>query len=253
MLRVSLVNFIHLCTDRNRIVASALPRLKEMTARARKDEDNVSNYGRRVLEVGMMTKALAYLCKNPDRSCTLSLLKMFMPMLLAQSNASKYALEIIRFLVYQYTSPIRDAVETFYRLFVNTKGSSGSHIPVDLCMEHIVKRQKQYISHMYAGKSEKNVDRHTSAMCGINAVADNFDATTDVLVRATVHKAVDSTNDEVILMNELRTLRPFQYVQKRQHKGVGRISPTGLAGLEYDKFHNWLQCKHRIYCAEIGK
>jgi len=224
-----------------------------MIAKAKKDEDNIFNYGRRVVEVGMMMKALLFLCKNPDRLCTLSLLKMFMPMLLAQSNASKYAIEIIRFLVYQYTSPERDAVETLYRLFVNTGGSSGTHVPVDLCMEHIVKRQKQYISHMYAGKSEKNVDRHTSAMCGINAVADNFDNATDVLVRATKHKNVDSKNDELILMNELRSLRPFQYTSKRQHTGIGRISRTGIADLEYDKFKNWLQSKHIIYSVEIGK
>lgn len=177
---------------------------------------------------------------------------MFMPMLLVQSNLSKYAIEIIRFLVQQHTACERDATETFYKLFVNTGSSSDTHMPVDLCMEHIVKRQKQYVMHMYAGRSEKNVKRHTSAMCGINAVADNFDVKTDVLIRSTTHKSIDSINDEQILMKQLRSLRPFQKSCRRQHNGIGRISPTGVAGLDYDKFKNWLQSKHRVYSVHLG-
>jgi hypothetical protein len=215
--------------------------------------DDVFNYSMRVLEVGMLFKALLCLCKTPDRLPMLSLLKLFMPMLLAQSYASKYAQEIIRFLVHQYAASPREATETFYRLFVNTTGKIDSHIPADLQMEHVVKRQKRYVTTMFAGRSERNVDRHTSAMCGINSIADNYDNTTKVLVRATQHKKVESLSDEQIIVAELRILRPFLKTNGRLHTGIGRIYPTGIAGLDFVKFKNWLYNKQKLYSVEAGK
>jgi hypothetical protein len=102
----------------------------------------VYNHSRRVLNFGMLIKALLYLCKTPDRHTMLSLLKLFLPMLYHQSRSSKYAQEIIRFLVHQHSLSLRKANETFYKLFVNFAGKYDSHIPADLAMEHIVKRQK---------------------------------------------------------------------------------------------------------------
>ncbi len=107
-------------------------------------DDEVQCYAIRVLEVGMLFKGLLFLCKTPDRRLYISLLKLLLQVLYAHSSRGKYALEIVRFLV-QQTNVLseRDAHETFYRLFVNTKGTIDSYIPCDLQMEFIVKDQKK--------------------------------------------------------------------------------------------------------------
>lgn len=219
--------------------------------KARKEDDNVYNHSRRVLEIGMLMKALLYLCKTPDRHTMLSLLKLFLPMLYHQSRSSKYAQEIIRFLVHQHSLSPREANETFYKLFVNSAGKYDSHIPADLAMEHIVKRQKTYVMPMCSGRTERNVDRHTSAMCGMNSVADNFDKDTVVLNRSNVHKQVDSVKDEKLLITELRSIQPFKKQGSRQHDGIGRISVSGYAGLDINEYKEWLKNKQRIYLADL--
>ena len=120
----------------------AICRAKKTT----KQDDSIYSYSKRVLEIGTLFKALIHLCKAPERQEILGMLKLLLPLLYVQSCASKYGLEIVRFLVYQHTASPREVNETFYRLFINTNGKYDSQIPVDMGVEkHIVKRQKAYV------------------------------------------------------------------------------------------------------------
>ena len=106
---------------------------------------------------------------------------------------------------------------------------------------------------MCSRRSENNVERHTSAMCGINTVADHYDEITNVLIGATHHKAIDSINDAKMLIQELRTIKPFKKVARRQHVGIGTTPESGYVSLNIIQFKEWLTSKQRIYSMEIGK
>ena len=206
-----------------------------------------------MIEIGTLFKALIYLCKTPDRQAMLGVLKLLLPLLHVQSRALKHGLEIVRFLVHQYAASPREAYKTFYRLFINTNGKYDSHIPVDMGMEHIVKRQKTYVIPMCSGRTENNVERHTSAMCGINTVAHHYDEMINVLICATRHKTINSIKDEKTLIQELRCIKPFKKVAGRLHVGIGRISESGYIGLNIIQIREWLTRKQNIYSLEISK
>lgn len=109
----------------------------------------------------MMLKSLLALCKSPDRSRGLSLLKVAMLMFKANNYLSKYAYEIMRFLVHQLcTLSDRKAHQEFYGLFVNTGGKIDSHIPCDLKMEHIVKFARHHLKHMFSNQTESLILDH---------------------------------------------------------------------------------------------
>jgi hypothetical protein len=105
------------------------------------------------------------MCRQPDRSRMMSLLKFIMLMLLKRSRASKYVHEILRYLVHQecLMSP-KEAHKTFYRQFVNMGNSYDSHIPADLEMEHLVNKQKRMIKHMFASKTVKKISRRSASL-----------------------------------------------------------------------------------------
>ena len=107
---------------------------------------------------------------------------------------------------------------------------------------------------MCSGRSENDLERHSSVMCGINTVADHYDKITNVLIRATHIKAIDSINDKKTLIQVLRTIKPFKKVTRRQHVGIGIIPESGYyVDLNVIQFKEWLTCKQRIYSMEIGK
>ena len=74
------------------------------------------------IELGLMYKALHYLCKQPDYYTFISLLKIIMLTLFAKSSASKHVREILRYLIHHICvlSP-KEAHESFYRQFVNLR------------------------------------------------------------------------------------------------------------------------------------
>lgn len=95
-------------------------------------QDYVMNYGRRVLELGLLYKDLLDATKLPERSRHISLFKLAMLLFKSHRNLSKYAYEILRLLVHQICILLENAAnEEFYALFVNTNGHFDGHIPAD--------------------------------------------------------------------------------------------------------------------------
>jgi hypothetical protein len=126
-------------------------------------------------------------------------------------------------------------------------------------MEFIVKEQKRHIKHMFSGKSTKNINRRSAALCGLSDVSANFDKSTNVLIRATKHKEVSSLDDELLIITDLREIRPFSHIAGRRIDMGRKINDeknmpcSGIVGLESIQFKNWLKAKHRYYTVEIGK
>ena len=60
--------------------------------------DKVGDYGRQVLELGLLFKSFLEAIKVPNRPRMLRTLKLIMILLKSENNRSKYADEILRFL-----------------------------------------------------------------------------------------------------------------------------------------------------------
>ena len=87
---------------------------------------------------------------------------------------------------------------------------------------------------MYSDKTEKNITKCSRALGGVQDVAANFDATSGVIVRNWGHTAASSQGDEMSMINDLRRLRPFQYVAGRSHRSFPNMASSVLQNPDAD-------------------
>lgn len=216
--------------------------------------DKVKNYGHLVLELGMLFKELLGVCKSPDRNQMLRLLKHSMTVFKARSNNSKYALEIHRFLIQQIsTLSEKEAAEVVTGMFVNTKGKADSYIPADLQMEYMVKTIKKHIKHMYSNKSEANIAKQTRSLSGIRDISEHFDRASGVVHRCKKHKKKDSDGDELLMIQDLRKLRPFSFQSGRLHNAFPNIKKSVIEYMNVDHYHSWIRSRIVINANELGQ
>ena len=177
-------------------------------------------------------------------------LKVMMIILKSDNNLSKYADEILRFLVQQqFTLSEVQAHDVFYGMVVNTKGHIDSHIPVDLQMEHIVRSMKKHIKHMFSNKTEENITKQTGALAMINDIAHNADKQSSVVIRGKKHVIRSSHGDEVTMVEDILTVHPFQH--KTRTFG-GNVKCSMMAYLNYDHFRSWLVRRAQIHAESLG-
>lgn len=69
----------------------------------------------------------------------------------------------------------KTAQETFYGLFVNTKGKFDTSIGADLQMEYVVRLVKGHLRSVSSNKSEKTLSKRTAAVAGMKHISEEFD------------------------------------------------------------------------------
>ncbi len=206
-----------------------------------------------VLELGLLYKDLLDFVRLPDRNRGIRLLKLSMLVFKGHNNHSKYALEILRLLVHQLCSlSNKEAHEEFYGLFVNTLGKVDSHVAADERMEWLVHVLKKHMNHMYSDKTHKNITGRSKALVGVQDIACNFDVRTTVVTRARSHKVTSTVADEMAMLNDLRQLRPFQFVSGRRHNSFPGIRSSVMQELDVEHFRNWAESRHYILATERG-
>ena len=103
------------------------------------NHDHVQNYASQVLEQGLVFKNFLEPIKVPNRARMIHTLKVMIVLFKAYNWLSKYADEILQYLVHQLAIlSEHDAHMMFYSMFVNKKGRIDTDIPCDLQMEYIV-------------------------------------------------------------------------------------------------------------------
>ena len=215
--------------------------------------DYVHNYARRVLETGLLFKDQLDLTRMPDRERGIRLLKLTMLYLKSHRNLSKYAYEIMRLLVHQICIlSEKEAHEEFYGMFVNTSCKYDSHIPTDRCMEYLVKEIKRHIKHMYSKKTEENITNRTRAISGIREISENYDRQSSVIVRSKKHSDKSSLEDEMVLLEDLRWVRPFHFTPGRRHTAFPNIASSVVEDLNVAHFHDWINTKLFNFAVEKG-
>jgi hypothetical protein len=200
------------------------------------DYDRIKHYGHVVLQLGLIYMNFLDICKIPDRSRMICTFKYMLMIFNASNNRSKYALEILRFLCHQQSSySLKVAHESFYGLFVNTEGKLNTHIPADLQMEHLIRKNKKLFKAAGPNNIENSIVKKSKAIAGLSAISENYDELGGVVVRVNRHKKKESHEDEMKLVSDLRTVRPFAAVMGRKFpKFEKTLSP----------FHNSLDKDH---------
>jgi len=214
--------------------------------------DKVQAYAQLLLELGLLFKNFTESIKVPNRSRMLRTLKLMM-IILKADNMSKFADEILRFLVQQIcTLSEHDAKLTFYSMFINTHGRIDSHIAVDMQMEFIVRTYKKHIKHMLSNKTESNIERKTAALGSLFNITSHYDDVTSVVARTKNNSKPSETGDEISMLEDLRQLLPFKQIDNRTHDTFKNIQMSLLAGLDYKNLFPWLMHRSKIHATSLG-
>lgn len=229
-----------------------LPVLRNEKVFKTPETDKIHAYGKLVLDLGLLYMNFIELCKTPNQCKMISTLKMMLIVFKANNNQSKYAAEVLRFLLQQLTlCTQQEAHDVFYSMFVNNHGRVNSHMPSDMKMENIVCEQKKHIKHMYCNKlDEKVIRKKSTAIHGISRIAEGFDAATSVVVRATAHKTVSSIGDEQAMIEDLRKVRPFHFHPGRSFMHMPSVPQSFSKVLDAAKFNKWVMEKKVMFTME---
>ena len=216
-------------------------------------EDKVNKYAHLVLELGLLFKNFLECVQVPNRPRMLWTLKLVMVLLKAQNNLSKYADEILRFLVHHICSlSDRKAHEMFYALHVNTRGKIDTHIAVDLQMEYIVRSIKRHIKHMFSNKTQQNIERKTGALAAINSIVQRYDTASDVNIRSKKHKTASAHSDEVDMIEDLRSIKPFTVQEGRTFRHFPNTQSSLISFLDFTHFREWMFRRSQIHANSLG-
>ena len=206
-----------------------------------------------ILELGLAFKNFLGAIKVPNRGRMLRTLKVMMVLFKAHHWLSKYADEILRFLIYQLgILSEHEAHIMFYSMFVNTKGQIDSNIPCDLQMEYIVRVCKKHIKHMYSNKSEENIKRKTGALAAINEIIQNFDTETIPIKRNNRHSTHSNDAEEEMMVEDLRDVKPFETTPYRSHRSFPQMEDSLLGYMNYQEFLKWLDRRTKVHSNNVG-
>ncbi|XP_052809488.1 uncharacterized protein LOC128237953 [Mya arenaria] len=209
--------------------------------------DSMHVYGKVVLEIGLVYLRLNDVIKIPDRNRLLRTLKYLMVFLKGHNHRSKYALEILQFLCQQLAKlSEKVANSSLYGLFVNTGGKTNTHIPADLQMEHLVRVTKNHLKSMCSNVSEASMKNRSSSFHGMNEISDKYDTETHVCRRAQKHKTPSSYQDELHLITDLRSVRPFHHVCGRCIQSLKNMPKNPITKLDMDELVLWIE-KHKLH------
>ena len=123
---------------------------------------------------------------------------------------------------------------------VNWKGGEAKNIEIDLLQENRNKDLKSLIKSMGANKTTKAITRASRAVGGIRQIVENFDEKVALTRKSSAHTHRSDESDVVIILSDVRNLKPFAYSQGRKYKSFPKIEADNLKSLNADDFESWL-------------
>ena len=94
-------------------------------------------------------------------------------------------------------------------LQLKSKGGTNNNIEIDLFQENRNCEIKKLIRSMGGNKTHKAISRASKASDGVMKVVEAFGNQVSMPKRSSSHTHKSSTNDELLLLRDLRALRPF--------------------------------------------
>lgn len=199
------------------------------------------NYGRQVLQLGVMLMQLNDTEREGDGDRSLINWKMLMLYFRCSSRGTKYGYEAMRLITHLkalYTEKMAHRV--LHGQFINGKGGPGNNCANDLKMEHLVRQNKAILKGLCVNKTYKAVERCSKAAYGIRNVVAQYDAETNISPASSSHTHASSTEDVKEMINIVHKEKPFTPLPGRKLTSFTNIPKTPLEKLNLPLLHKWL-------------
>ena len=133
--------------------------------------------------------------------------------------------------------------------FVNWHGGEGKNIANDAAQEICNDSSKDVVKGMGTNKTTKAILRASQSGAGVHEIKWSFDKATNIHRVSQTHSARSSVEDELMMLQDLRKLRPFRVVSGRCHAHFPDIAISTTANLDVGELFTWLE-RHKN---QIGK
>ena len=202
-------------------------------------DDHLLNYGIWIIQFGLIMMQLNDTENKGDGERAVRNSKQLI-LFRTSKHAKKYAFEMFRLiskLKCQMTQQM--AARTIHGRFVNWKGGKGGNCPNDLKQEHLVKFTKKLIRGVGAQKTEKAVNRATSAACGLQQIIEQFDKVSNVLPESTAHTYRNVESDIRDMIQIIQDLQVFEKKPGRAHPSFSSLPHCVFENIDIIKLEKW--------------
>jgi hypothetical protein len=127
---------------------------------------------------------------------------------------------------------------------VNWKGGAGHNIEIDLFQENMNCDMKKLIRSMGANKTDKAISRASKASGGVTKIVESFEKQINIHRRSSTHSHKSSSDDERLILADLRAVRPFDQEDGRSFESFVGISYDPTDQFDAAKFEQWI-AKHK--------
>jgi hypothetical protein len=209
-------------------------------------------YGLNMIELAVFLMQLIDTCKEGDGLRNNMNKKRLLLYFKSSNSFHNYSLEMFTSIA-QIEALVSE--EMAHRLtwgrFVNWHGGKGRNIACDMAQEICNRVSKDVVKAMGPNKTQKAMERASKAAAGVQQIVNRLNTVSDVkrVSQAHIHKS--AKEDEVMMVQDLRMIKPFERKPGRKHAHFDKIQATPTSGLDMKILFIWLE-KHKKQIA-MGK
>ncbi len=128
--------------------------------------------------------------------------------------------------------------------YVNWNGGQGKNIACDMAQEICNRVSKDVVRGMGPNKTKKAMVRASKAASGIHKVVSAMNDALEIHEGSKRHRKKSSSEDEMLMLQDLRKLKPFKRVPGRHHAHFPEITASPTHSVNMSDLFLWLQ-KHK--------
>ena len=159
---------------------------------------------------------------------------------------SKYAYSVTK-LLYRIRLQPKHAFKMIWCRFINTRGTSGRNISLDLHMEHINKFLRELLKGLRSNMNEENADRVAKTVKHMMAIVENVENNHDINVNKSKHLQPNTFEDVKKLALAYHAAHTFNVVNGRQYESFKDFQENILEIINKDKFKTWISSKEKEF------
>lgn len=205
--------------------------------------DGVFSYACTVLCDGLLLLELCDAIHQGDGPRILRCWK-FMLLYFKAYNHHKYALEAFNLLAITNGTGTGSALikeQITWSRTVNSRGSKGKNIPVDLYNEHLNRTLKDSILGLGANVTKERIVDTSKSIERLSQICASADSELGIAPTSSHHTRHSSEKDKQLIIDELsRKSRVFEYVPGRVHPLYRSIEPCIAKTVDADKLIKWI-------------
>lgn len=224
-------------------IESSDPSTKKPEQPDSKERDDVYNYARLRLSMGLYLRNFDDSIKEGDGLRTLRCWK-FALLLYRANNHTKYALAALRLQAFTQAmlSP-RLAHTLMWNRTVNNKGGVGKNIPMDLRLEHLNNLLKGLLKHLGPNLTESAASRCSKSIGHIERLLDAVDDDLKLNRPTGHHKVQKSEADFKALVSQLAYKADVfkdNPSSEREYTVLTNFRRNLLSGLDFSSLNRWI-------------